>query len=371
MEIAVRSDSHEDSDGIENEYGNSSSSHEEYEYREEVSEGETVEVATRPDSHEETQDGDDGVYEAWEVQGIGATEDLGDKEDMPTAGTDPMFEAATQLFRQQENWADLLRVAKDLRQQLAADACTDSSPRFQGIEDLDHRISELRTSYQEIQRHRQSNRAIPKDLLQTCETRVEDISHKVFRILSKVQARAGARTEAGQRMQHQAYAANLLGQCETRVIAHLIETVTACLMAHYIDGELAVEGFEAVFCLLEVVLSVCDRIFALKRQGIVPGRDQHRALRPSLRNLRRGWERAAFESRLKTAADQQRITGPWPTRTSRDTGDHIEVEETEAVSSARTEEWTEDETLALLDGLRMYQGESFVARFAFPQHFQS
>jgi hypothetical protein len=265
-----------------------------------------------------------------------------------------MFEAATQLFRQQENWADLLRVAKDLRQQ--ADACSDS-PRFQSIEDLDHCISELRASYQEIQRHRQLKRAIPKDLLQTCDMRIEDISHQAFRILSKVQARASAGTDGEQRMLYQAAATNLLAQCETRVVAHLIAAATACLMAHYIDRELTVEGFEAVFGLLQVVLSVCDRIFTLKRQGIVPGRDQHRALRPSLRNLRRGWERAAFESRLMAADDRrQRIIGP-QSRPRRNIEGPIEAEAMEAVSSAGTEEWTEDETLALLDGLRMYQGE--------------
>ncbi|KAL1983754.1 hypothetical protein VTN96DRAFT_9926 [Rasamsonia emersonii] len=285
-------------------------------------------------------------YEKWDAEDMDKEANAQAENDarraQPESPEDRLFTEASRVLQQQENWADLVTNARYMRKE--GDLI--KSVRFRSIDDIKEHISGLCTLYGEIQEQRSTGNRVDVGLLHDSEARVEMISHKAFRILSRVQKRATSGGNAEDQRQGKADAQRLLDQFQIDVIPHLVEAAQACLKAHYTWGWLTAEGFGAVHRILLVLSSSCERIFTLKRSGIVYAQDRSRALRPTLRSLLRAMERGEFEQRLQSWAEQQAY--PSTSRT--------EVINLESDDDEQEEEWTEDEAIAILDGLRMFQG---------------
>jgi hypothetical protein len=146
-------------------------------------------------------------------------------------------------------------------------------------------------------------------------------------------------------------AAALIEHYETDVIRQLVEAAKECLKAYYVPSSqsLALGGFSAVRDILDVTNATCERVYSLKRTGIIYTTDTCRHLRPTLRTLLEDMKYGELVQR------QQAWTDRYPPVSATGVVAFINVE---SDGDDQQQGWTEDETLAILDGLRTFQGLS-------------
>lgn len=238
-----------------------------------------------------------------------------------------LFEDASELFGQKDNWDSLVKKANALRGFVVSG---ESKGR---IQDIKRFIQELCETYRkEIRTEHSEGHGIPDRLLRDCEHLVEAISGLAFKMFEKaykleVDDRNGAK------------AAGLVDRLEVQVIPCIVDAAKECLKAHYVGGRLALEGFDQLEAVLNMLLSLCERSFNLKQEGYIPSAGRSRQLRLPLRRILQALREEGFKRKMYKDAY----------------GDTMDLDESDDDSEPERE-WTEEEGVALLDGLWMFKG---------------
>ncbi|KAL2012415.1 hypothetical protein VTN00DRAFT_5133 [Thermoascus crustaceus] len=241
-----------------------------------------------------------------------------------------LFVDASELFGQKDNWDNLVKKANALRGFVVS---RQSKGR---IQDIKRFIQELCETYRkEIRTKHSEGHGIPDRLLRDCEHLVEAISVLAFKMFEKaykleVDDRNGAK------------AAGLVDRLEVQVIPCIVDAAKECLKAHYVEGILALEGFDQLEAVLNMLLSLCERSFNLKQEGYIPSAGRSRQLRLPLRRILQALREEGFKRKMY--GDDY---GRPDTMDLDDSDDDSEPER----------EWTEEEGVALLDGLWMFKDQ--------------
>lgn len=239
------------------------------------------------------------------------------------------MEKAMRLGGQRVNWLILTRTARELKQ-LVDPALAES------FVDIWTTIRVLSRLYGE-----RGNR--PSDMtLRKCDNLFGSIRCEGERLLDQAYHLAvrpdGARDEV--------HACDLVDEFEARVIPEMVKLVFACFKAYYTDADMFPGIHEHFRRVLVLLRQLCDRTTSMKMQRIVHGtvrcKELGRALNVIIkaldsRDLRRRKSARSYSS-ISDRAGQDGSRGS------------IVIED----DSGR--EWSQDEGLALIDGLRAYQG---------------
>lgn len=248
-------------------------------------------------------------------------EDANNEEEEKARGLQWMEEAMN-LGDQRENWLVLTRAAK----QLHGLADPSLAPYF---EDICAAIRELRELYEEI-----VDSAPSLADLSQCDNLFECIPCEGDRLLDKAYYMATQPDSSDAKDR----AVDLVDEFEARVIPGMMKLIYACFKAYYTDPMLF-PGVQHHFGrVLVLLLYFSNRINGMKTQQIVRGRIHNKGLGRALAALNK-----ALQSR------QLRRRDPGRREVSRD---HT------VLANDVGREWSRDEGLALIDGLRAYQGRS-------------
>jgi hypothetical protein len=260
---------------------------------------------------------------------------------------DTLFLEASKVLQLQRSWRYLMKNASIIKPQHS----TLRQLRFRTIEGILKSITELNAVYKEMIQQRAAGRVV-ESLVRDSQERLNTISGTAFHILVTAQRRATSGTTPEEALKKVGDASALVADYETDVIPVLVEAAKECLKAYYVQSSqsLAPGGFNAVRDVLNLIHATCERTYSLKKTGTTYTADTCRRLRPSLRVLLEGMKYGDFEQRRQARTDRN-------PRSSLRTG-VVAVINLERDADEQQEDWTEDETLAILDGLRIYQGRS-------------
>lgn len=239
------------------------------------------------------------------------------------------MEEAMRLGGQRVNWLILTRTARKLKQ-LVDPALAES------FVDIWTTIKVLSRLYGE-----RDNR--PSDMtLRQCDNLFGSIRCEGERLLDQAYHLAtrpdGARDEV--------YACDLVDEFEARVIPEMIKLVFACFNAYYTDADMFPGIHEHFRRVLVLLRQLCDRTTSMKMQRIVHGTVRCKELGRALNAIIKALDSRDLRRR-KSARSYSSISDRSGQGGSRGS---IVIED----DTGR--EWSQDEGLALIDGLRAYQG---------------
>jgi len=239
------------------------------------------------------------------------------------------MEEAMRLGGQQVNWLILTRTAKELKQ-LVDPALAES-------------FVNIWTTIRVLSRLYGERDYRPSDMmLRQCDNLFGSIRCEGERLLD--QAYHLATTSNGTR--DEVYACDLVDEFEARVFPEMVKLVFACFKVYYTDADMFPGIHDHFRRVLVLLRQLCDRTTSMKMQRIVHGtvrcKESGRALNAIIKALdSRGLRRRKSERPYSSISDRSGQDG------SRGS---IVIED----DAGR--EWSQEEGLALIDGLRTYQG---------------
>lgn len=239
------------------------------------------------------------------------------------------MEEAMKLGGQRVNWLILTRTARELKQ-LVDPALAES------FVDIWTTIRVLSQFYGE-----KDNR--PSDvMLRQCDNLFGSIRCEGERLLDRAYHLAtradGARDEV--------YACDLVDEFEARVIPEMVKLVFACFKIYYTDADMFPGIHDHFRRVLVLLRQLCDRTTSMKIQRIVHGTVRCKELGRALNAIIKALDSQKLQKR-KPARSYSPIIDRSGQNGSRGS---IVIED----DTGR--EWSQDEGLALIDGLRAYQG---------------
>lgn len=238
------------------------------------------------------------------------------------------MEEAMRLGGQRVNWLILTRTARKLKQ-LVDPALAES------FVDIWTTIRVLSRLYGE-----RDNR--PSDMtLRQCDNLFGSIRCEGERLLDQAYHLAtrpdGARAEV--------YACDLVDEFEARVIPEMVKLVFACFNAYYTDADIFPGIHEHFRRVLVLLRQLCDRTTSMKMQRIVHGTVRCKELGRALNAIIK-----ALDSR-----DLRRRKSARPYSPISDKSGQGGLRGSIVIEDDTSREWSQDEGLALIDGLRTYQ----------------
>lgn len=240
------------------------------------------------------------------------------------------MEEAMKLGAQRANWLILTRTAGELKQ-LADPSLAEL------FADIWTTIRLLSRHYAVMADHRPSNAVLVQ-----CDNLFRNIQCEGERLLDQAYHLA---TRRDRTRDDQVYAGEQVDEFEARVIPEMLKLVFACFNVYYTDAEMFPEAHGHFRRVLVLLRQFCDRTTSMKMRQIVHGSVQCKAFGRAL---------SAIIKALDTRALQRRKPKASPTR------DRPRVDASRGstvVEDNTVQEWSQDEGLALIDGLRTYQGK--------------
>lgn len=244
------------------------------------------------------------------------------QHDTTVDADDQLFEEATQVMSLERSWKRLVSGCHELRTR-------DSHirPVFHGIESLRGHIFNMQELYKQMQEDRRTG-SISVDLKDDLQTHADFVRDKSIAILTKLVKRANTAKEADN-WDMKDEASTLAEVIVLDVVPELGDLAKECLKAYYSESTLTEGGFVAVLEILEMMRLLDSKIFSLKSCYHINVLDYGRDIRAALRNLWKRLNQGEFYAR------QQKRRQPAP----------------------KQRPWTEDEEAAVIEGLKLYEGE--------------
>ncbi|TQB77619.1 hypothetical protein MPDQ_000161 [Monascus purpureus] len=222
---------------------------------------------------------------------------------------------------EKETWIALIRRTR----MMAATADPYMAKNFKGIKSLTSELHHLCQSLPEDP---------PLSLLDEGRNLVDGISGEASGILRKAWHLATGRHTS---LARKAKARYLVDEFEAHVLPDLVGLAVSYFKISYTNSRLVAIRHPHLLHLLNVILQLCDQIFNLVKEEYVRSKAASGRIRGPLRLIIKALERGDFERSMQRRVDFD------------DSSDSVcEVE------SGRR--WTDDEGIALTEGLRMYQG---------------
>lgn len=249
------------------------------------------------------------------------------QRDTTADADDQLFEEATQVMGLERSWKRLMSVCHDLR-------TTESHirPVFHGIENLRGHIFNMQELYKQMQEDRRTG-SISVDLKDDLQKQADFVREKSVAILTKLVKRANTAKE-DDNWDVKDEASTLAKLILLDVFPELGDLAKECLKAYYSESTLVEGGFVAVLDVLETMRLLDGKIFSLKSCYRINILDYARDIRSALSNLWNRLNQGEFYARQQK--QKQKLQQPAPNRRP----------------------WTEDEEAAVIEGLKLYEGEA-------------
>ncbi|EAW06679.1 uncharacterized protein ACLA_083740 [Aspergillus clavatus NRRL 1] len=236
------------------------------------------------------------------------------------AGDKSWFVEASNLGDQKDNWDTLVAEAKKLKEH-------DQLPCAEEFLEMKKYLSQLRTRYTKIIKELKSQRGPLRENLRECEGLRDAISKEGLKLLDNVYYLAIRRKESYQLLKK---SEELVEGFEVHVLPALIKMILLCFEAYYTNRKLFPSSLRHLVGAMKLLLQFCDRVVSLRDERYVTCEIRSRTIRKALMRLMEALDADLLQPR-------------------RDDGHPA------AVSPRRN--WSEDEKAALIDGLKLYQGE--------------
>lgn len=251
---------------------------------------------------------------------IGATSD--DAQTTDNAGDKAWFAEASNIGQQEKNWKTLVDKAKKLKGNI-------DPSRAEFFGDIDKDLSRLREKHKKINKQLKFQQGPLRENLRECEHLREAILEEGTEILDRVYYLSRPERRAESALLKQAH--RLVEQFEARVFPTLIKVIILCFEAYYTNRKLFPSAYRHLSEAMKLLLRFCDRIASLRTLKYIKCKEHSQTMRKPLQEL------------IKALEDnflQRRVNG------------------TDGASrGAQRREWTEDEGIALIDGLKQFLGE--------------
>jgi hypothetical protein len=244
------------------------------------------------------------------------------QRDTTVDADDHLFEEATQVMGLERSWKRLVSGCHELRTRESH-----IRPVFHGIESLRGHIFNMQELYKQMQEDQRTG-SITVDLKDDLQKHAEFVRDKSIAILTKLVRRANTAKETDNwDMKNEA--STLAELIVLDVVPELGDLAKECLKAYYAESTLTEGGFVAVLEILEMMRLLDGKIFSLKSCYRINILDYGRGIRSALSNLWKWLDQGEFYAR------QQKCRQPAP----------------------KQRPWTEDEEAAVIEGLKLYEGE--------------
>jgi hypothetical protein len=257
-----------------------------------------------------------------------------DAQTRDNAGDQAWLTEASKLGQQDENWRSLVAEAKKLKGK------RDPSQAKSFVE-IEKQLSKLRAKYKKINsRLRSQQSPLREDLLQCGHLR-KAIRQEVKEILDKVWEMSTPERQAESKTLLKRVL-RLIEQFEARVFPIMINVILLCFGAYYTNRKLFPSAYVHLSNAMKLLLGFCNRIKniricnkipSMRAVGYIRGEEHSETISALLPQLIE-----ALEDNYTPV--QRRVNG-------------IEG----ASRGEKRREWTEDEQVALLDGLKQFLGE--------------
>ncbi|GIK07040.1 hypothetical protein Aspvir_002693 [Aspergillus viridinutans] len=234
------------------------------------------------------------------------------------AGDKAWFAEASNLGQQKENWDSLVAEASELKENI-------DPSRAESFGQIDKKLSQLRTRYTKINKQLRSQQGPLRENLRECR---EAILEEGTRILDSVYYLSLRRAESHELLKQ---AHQLVKQFEARVFPAMIKVILLCFEAYYTNRKFFPSAYRHLAGAMKLLLRFCDRIASLRTERYILCKIRSRTIRKPLQELIKALEGNLLQRR---------------------------VNETDGASGGeKKREWTEDEKIALLDGLKLFLGQ--------------
>jgi hypothetical protein len=237
------------------------------------------------------------------------------------AGDKAWFAEASNLGQQKENWDIIVTTASELTENI-------DPSRAEPFGTIDKQLSQLRTRYTKINKRLKSQQGPLRENLRECEGLREAILKEGTRILDSVYYLSLRQTESHELLKQ---AHRLVKQFEARVFPTIIKVILLCFQGYYTNRKLFPSAYRHLAGAMKLLLRFCDRIASLRTERYIRCRVHSRAIRKPLQELIKAVEGNLLQRRL--------------------------IETDGATRGDKKREWTEDEKIALLDGLKLFLGQ--------------
>ncbi|RHZ43415.1 uncharacterized protein CDV56_101876 [Aspergillus thermomutatus] len=242
------------------------------------------------------------------------------------AGDKAWFAEASNLGQQKENWDILVTEASELKE-------NKDPSRAESFGAIDQQLSQLRTRYTKINRQLRSRHGPLRENLRECEDLRQAVLEEGTRILDSVYYLSLRHAESHALLEQ---AHELVGEFEARIFPTMIKVILLCFEAYYTNRRLFPSAYRHLAGAMKLLLRFCDRIASLRAERYIRCDIHSPTIRKPLRELIKALEDNLLRRR---------------------------VNETEGASRGdKRREWTEDEKIALLDGLKLFLGEDRYVR---------
>ncbi|GIJ89631.1 hypothetical protein Asppvi_008576 [Aspergillus pseudoviridinutans] len=237
------------------------------------------------------------------------------------AGDKAWFAEASNLGQQKENWDTIVAEASELKENI-------DPSRAESFGKIDKQLSQLRTRYTKINKQLRSQQGPLRENLRECEDLREAILEEGTRILDSVYYLSLRQAESHELLKQ---AHQLVKQFEARVFPAMVKVILLCFEAYYTNQKLFPSAYRHLIGAMKLLLRFCDRIASLRAERYILCKIHSRTIRKPLQELIKALEGNLLQPR---------------------------VNETDRASRGeKKREWTEDEKIALLDGLKLFLGQ--------------
>ncbi|PKX95505.1 uncharacterized protein P174DRAFT_404273 [Aspergillus novofumigatus IBT 16806] len=237
------------------------------------------------------------------------------------AGDKAWFAEASNLGQQKENWDVIVTAASELRENI-------DPSRAEAFGIIDKQLFQLRTRYTKINKKLKSQQGPLREDLRECEDLREAILEEGTRILDSVYYLSLRQAESHELLKQ---AHRLVKQFEARVFSTMIKVILLCFEGYYANRKLFPSAYRHLAGAMKLLLRFCDRIASLRTERYIRCKVHSRTIRKPLQKLIKAAEGNLLQRRLN--------------------------ETDGATSGDKKREWTEDEKIALLDGLKLFLGQ--------------
>lgn len=242
------------------------------------------------------------------------------RSDRDYAGDKAWFAEACNLGQQSENWDIIVTAASELKENI-------DPSRAESFGTIDKQVSQLRTRYAKINKKLKSQQGPLRENLRECDDLREAISDEGTRILDSVYWLSLRQAESHEMLKQ---AHRLVKQFEARVFPTMIKVILLCFEGYYTNRKLFPSAYRHFAGAMKLLLRFCDRIASLRTERYIRCKIHSRTIRKPLRELIKAVEDNLLQRHLN---------------------------ETHGATRGEKREWTENEKIALLDGLKLFVGE--------------
>ncbi|KAF7593949.1 hypothetical protein BBP40_010456 [Aspergillus hancockii] len=241
-------------------------------------------------------------------------------EDDSDVGEESWFDKVLKLSGQKANWDTLVGEARVMKE-----IARPSMSKYFG--EFDDFTSRLRANYMDIVHHLDDGRGPPRARVRECDDLMDAILKEGNFLLDDAYYHAN-----DERDPRRPSSSKLVDEFEARLVSEMVDVILPCFEAYHREEGLFPEAYDHLHRALNLLLRLCNRIYSIVSEGYVRSKGRSHIVQLPLKKL----IVALKDNVFKEGASQSAPV-------------HV-------ISIKHGKKWSDDEGLALLEGLQLYQG---------------